>query len=72
MGQSPTKSPQKKIWRASSESPHDELSTEIEILQEQQNQVSILNKLQYVFIIFFILTYRKMTSLPIAIFPKLQ
>jgi hypothetical protein len=43
MGQSPTKSPQKKIWRASSESLHGELSTEIEISQEQQIHVRILN-----------------------------
>jgi hypothetical protein len=39
MGQSPTKSPQKKIWRASSESAHGELCPEIEISQELQNQV---------------------------------
>jgi hypothetical protein len=41
MGQSPTKSPRKKIWRASSETLHGELSPEIEISQEQQNQVWI-------------------------------
>jgi hypothetical protein len=39
MEQSPTKSPQKKILRASSDSLHSDLSTEIEISQGQQNHV---------------------------------
>jgi hypothetical protein len=52
MEQSPTKSPQKKICRASSESLYSELPTEIEIMQERQNQVGIINEIQYVFMIF--------------------
>jgi hypothetical protein len=53
MGQSPTKSPRKKILRASSETLHGELSPEIEISQEQQNHVGVLNEIQYVSMISF-------------------
>jgi hypothetical protein len=41
MEQSPTKSPQKKILRASSDSLYSELSTENEFPEVQQNQVGI-------------------------------
>jgi hypothetical protein len=53
MEQSPTKSPQKKILRASSESLYSELSPENEYSNSQQNQVWILNKIEYLFMIIF-------------------